>query len=265
MRTVDGLLSSMPLDDLRRRLGRTDATVLDLDGSMHRGVTQGVAALDLVRLIALRPERPADRQYLLPVMAAGGALAARWLAPGQRRRPAFNRGMIDLWCRSFRGVPMFYFRLAASRIPRHSYPGVQDTVARLAGRGPVCVVSVGLSLIVEEYVRQFAHGGRALISAYRCNRMETEVRDRREVFAGRYAEPMIATAAEKSAAGRAFLDEVGSRRPLVIGNDEGDLPLARLARRRGLAVGVHPPRRIRGEFDACLTHGDWRPLADLLV
>ena len=95
--------------------------------------------------------------------------------------------------------------------------------------------------------------------------MVREVRDRREVFAGRYAEPIIATAADKSAAGERFFRRVGARCPLVVGNDEGDVLLARQARARGgLAVGVRPPRRIRSEFDAWLTRGDWRPLAKLL-
>jgi len=257
------LVSSRPTGDLHRRLRETDAAVLDLDGCLHWGITQGVAALDLLGRIALDPERPGDRRFLVPVAAAGVALTARWLTG--RRRPALNRRMIDLWCRWFRGVPMSYFRLAAARIPGGSYPGVRATVDRLARRGPVRIVSVGLSVVVDEYVRQFTCAGRPLIHSFRCNRMLTETRERREVFAGRYAEPIIATPAEKAVAGERFFNEVGARHPLVIGNDEGDVPLAQLAQARGgLAIGVRPPRRLRHLFDVCLTRRDWRPLAALL-
>jgi phosphoserine phosphatase len=259
------LVSSLPPEELHRRLRATDATVLDLDGCLHWGITQGLAALDLFRRIAFHPEPIGDRRYLTPVALAGLASALKWFNPQRRWRPIRNQRMISLWCRSFRGVPMSYFQAAAQRIPGHSFPGVREAVTRLAQRGPVAIISVGLSVIVDEYVRQFTRQGLPLIAFYRCNRMLTEVRDRREVFAGRYAEPIIATPADKVAAGEHFLDRVGARHPLVIGNDEGETQLARLAQQRGgLAIAVRPPRRLRPLFDAYLTKGDWSTLAALL-
>jgi len=260
-----GLVSPIPTDALRVRLREADVALLDLDGSMHWGITQGVAAFHAFWRIAVRPERPSDRHFVLPLGLAGARLTAMQLNPGRPPAAIHNRRMIDVWCRTFRGVPMAYFRRAARHIPANSFTGVQQTITRLADRARVGIVSVGLEVIVREYVRQFSANGASHIAFYRCNRMETETRDGRETFAGTYQRPWIASPADKRRAGTEVMDALGARRPLLIGNDEGDVPLAHAVRERGgLAIGVAPPEAVRSAFDAWLAQPDWSPLAEML-
>jgi phosphoglycolate phosphatase-like HAD superfamily hydrolase len=260
------LMSTVPIADLQRRLRAADLALVDLDGSLLGGITQGLAALAVFAQVAMRPERLADRRFLLPLALTGiGAVAIR-AHYGRFHAGTFLGPLIRLWCWGFRGVPVSYFRRAASRLPRRSFPGVRRTLRRLAEQGPVGIISVGLDQVVHEFVRHFTDERGSLITFHRANRMLVELREGRMVYSGRYAAPMILSSAEKAEAGRALLDQYGARRPLFIGNDEGDLDLAALVRARGgLTLAVHPPRRLRRRFHAYLARSDWSPLADLLA
>lgn len=263
--TYRHLVSSVPIEHLRQRLKAADLAILDMDGSLHWGITQGVAALRLFWRLARHPDHAGDRRFLVPILLGGASLTAQHLLPAGAALSVRNRRMIDVWCRTFAGVPMTYFRRAARLIPSQSFPGVRETIERLARGARVGIISVGLDLVVHEYVRQFMHEGEPLLTFFRCNRMAIQRRRGREVFAGRYRPPMIVSARDKAQEGLAILYETRPAHPLVIGNDEGDVGLVQLVRRRnGLAIGVCPPRRLRPVFDAYLTVPDWSPLAELL-
>jgi len=144
----------VPVAELRAAFARTEIIALDLDECIFPGYTQVELGRRVARRVLLRPRRARDRRFLAQ-LAWGGVLfgvkeAKRLLGVGTPMRRLVRR-----YERVMRGIPEEYLAAAAREIPASSFALAAETVAELAARAPVGIVTLGLDVVARAYLEAF--------------------------------------------------------------------------------------------------------------
>ena len=255
------IVAARPLAELRAAYRRTDLVALDLDECIFPGFSQEALGARVARRLLRKPLHRGDRR-LFPRLLAGGVYRA-WTRLKQLvglRTP--SRQLIAWYEWTMRGIPEEYFARAARSLPKRSFPLAAETIALLAEHAPTGIVSLGLDVVARVYVASWPG-----LSYFEANTMIFEPGpDGERVFAGYDHERMFTAGEDKRRAIERRLAASGAATPLVIGHNDDDVPMARLARERGgLAIGVNPSSRLHDEFDAVATGPDWESVYALVV
>lgn len=261
----DALRSRLPLEELRRRLGRVELGAVDLDQCVFPGFSQSVLGYFIFGQIALAPRRAADLG-LLPRLLRGGLFIRRVELKQLLGRQPTNLALMLRYERSMRGIPEHYFCRGARWIPPRSFGGALEALALLGQRVPLGLISFGIQPIADQYRAQLnARAGAEVVVFAEANAIRfAPGKDGRPRFAG-YRGPIHFDPAHKLALLRRHLAARGAEVPLVIGNGRDEVPMAQYARAHGgLSIGVAPPPALRPAFDLLLTADSWQPLLALL-
>jgi hypothetical protein len=257
-----GVLSKLPADDVRSRLEACQVAFVDLDGCLFPGISYAaLAAFAWVELLLGRRGRAS--RYRLPGLTATlpHLYLKRWL--WRFDRTVSSRRLLHHFATLFRGLEMDVIERAADRLPAVPRRSVREALSRLARRMPVGILSMCLDSVGRAFQSRWTDDGPAVFSFHLTNRLRPVRRDGITVFSGRYLPPFHSTAADKAAAARQWLAAHGRTVPLVIGHDEDDVELAKLAEERGgLSIGIRPRRELRRHFRVVT---DWVSLAGFLA
>ncbi len=275
-----GIAVARPLEELRAAFARTDLFALDLDQCIFPRISQEA----LGEGIALRLLRGPGRR-LLPRMLVGGAYRA--LTHLKRffgaRTPAAR--LIAWYEWTMRGVPEVHFRETARELPPRSYPFAAETIALLVGHAPTGVATLGLDVVARTFVEQLpglsffdanvvvfcsdkrpACRGVGRPASGTLAATSQPERGEERVFACYDHSRLLDSGEAKRQAVERRMAAVGASVPTIIGHNEDDAPLARLARERGgLAIGFNPSPRVLNAFDAIATGPDWEAMYALVA
>jgi hypothetical protein len=262
-----GIESRFGRAELQQRLAAVDLVATDIDECLFPGFSQAVLGQMILYRLLTRPHTLGDLR-LVPQLVSGGAYVR---GVRLRRRLGWsipeNTRLMRRYEQSMAGIPEAYFRAGARTIPDRSFAGARRSLALLGRRAAVGLISFGIHLIAEEYMRQlnaaaeqpyvlFAEAnpiafdpgpdGRPAFTGYRCT-PRTQPRHKREALEQRMAEH-------------------GARYPLILGHGPDEIEMVALARKRGgLSIAFRPIPIADPHFDVVVRAPDWRPLARLLA
>ncbi|HUT35750.1 MAG TPA: hypothetical protein VNE39_19840 [Planctomycetota bacterium] len=255
------IVVARPLDELRAAYARTDLVALDLDECIFPGYSQEALGARAAWRLLRKPLRRRDWR-LLPRLCLGGAYRA-WTRAKQLVGAATPAAQLIAWYeRTMRGIPEEYFAQAAGRLPKHSLPLAAETVELLATHAPTGIVTLGLDVVARAYAERWPG-----LSFFEANTVVFRPGPGGgRVFEGYDRERMLAGGEDKRRAVERRLAQSGASVPTVVGHNDDDVPMARLARERGgLAVGFRPTPRLFDEFDAVAAGPDWESVYALIA
>jgi hypothetical protein len=250
--------------ELGERLRRSDIVAVDLDECVYPGFTQSDLGYLMFFAIAARPLDPSDRRFL-PQMIAGGAFVRKVALLRRLGHTWPTRELMQRYEQSMRGIPEDYFLSQVTRIPGRSNIDAIDVLRLLGRRAPLGLVSLGIDVIVAEYIRQLNGDGQPVVRFADSNRILFVDGDReKRVFQG-YGSPLLTGPEDKRRALEARMAQFQASCPLVIGNSGDEAAMASLASRRGgISIGIRPSKPDSPAFDVCVLERSWRSLRMLL-
>lgn len=253
------------MSELRRRIAGVDLVASDIDECLYPGFSQTYLGHLIFYQIVTRPTSATDVRFV-PQLLHGGAYIRKVNLLRRLGRTPSNATLMRRYEHSMWAIPEEYFLNGARTIPSRSFPGVVQTLALLGRRAKVGLVSFGIHLIAEEYMRHLNSlaQGRFVVFA-EANRIAFEPgADGRLIFAG-YRPPPRTDPHDKREALEQQLRQHSAHRPLVFGNGRDEGAMAALARERGgIAVGFRPTDQDAPAFDVVVRARDWEPMARLV-
>jgi len=261
-----GILTQRPVAELRAAFARTGLFALDLDECVFPGFSQAALGTRVLRHVLREPARAGDRRFL-PKLLFGGLYFAFTEARRFLGAPTPARRLFAWYDRVMRGIPEPYFRAAAQRLPRRSYPLAAETIELLAGHAPTGLVTLGLDVVAQAYLEQLRSAERPSLTFFDSNVMLFRPDARGEsCCAGYDHERLMADGAAKRRALERRLATHGAAVASVVGHGDADVPMARLARETGgLAIGFCPPQRLWDAFDAVVADRSWELMYALVA
>jgi len=264
-RIARGIHSRYDRDELRRRLSAVDLVACDIDECLFPGFSQTSLGHQIFYHIVTRPTAATDIRFV-PQLLHGGAYIRKVKLLRRLGRTPSNATLMRRYEHSMWAIPREYFDNGVRTVVERSFDGVPRTLALLGRQARVGLVSFGIHLIAEEYVRQLNRmaGGPFVVFA-EANPIDFQPgADGRPVFAG-YNPPPRTEPRHKREALQRQLDRFGARCPLVFGNGRDEGAMSDLARERGgLSLGFCPTPRDEAAFDLVVHRRDWRPIAGLV-
>ena len=261
-----GILTQRPVAELRAAFARTGLFALDLDECIFPGFSQAALGARVFRSLLREPARAGDRRFL-PKLLFGGLYFAFTEAKRFLGAPTAPRRLFAWYEWVMRGIPEAYFRQAARRLPRRSYPLASETIGLLASHAPTGLVTLGLDVVAQAYLEQFGTAERPGLTFFESNVLLFRPDGRGEsCCAGYDRERLMADGAAKRRALERRLATHGATVATVVGHNDEDVPMARLARETGgLAIGFHPPQRLWDAFDAVVADRSWELMYALVA
>lgn len=260
---LPGVRSELPLGELQERFAGCDIAAVDLDECMIPGFAQVVLARRILLRAGLRPHRLRD-WLRIPSLAKGGLAVTAFRTLDFIGFQVSRPKMMFFFERAMRRLPRAYFDHAVRGIGAMAYPNVREALALLSRRMPVGIVSFCLDTIVREFVREFNASGEEIVSFYESNRLSFVPEDGRDVLQGYDRSRFMTRPEDKRVALEERMQACGARRPLIIGQSDEDVGMARLAAERGgISIGFNPLRSCVGEFDVAAWGKSWQPVEEL--
>jgi hypothetical protein len=257
------LRSRFSLNELRERLLRSDIVAVDLDECIYPGFSQTDLGYLIFYAISTKPLASSDRGFL-PQMLSGGAYIRKVALLRRLGRAPSNRELMQRYEQSMYGIPEAYFITQARKIPARSHTDAIETLRILGRRAPLGLISLGIDVIANEYVRQVNGDGHPSIRFADSNRIVFASDGKGRRAFERYQSPLLLGREDKVRLLEARMAELGASCPLVIGNGEDEAAMASLARHRGgLSIGIKPSSSDAGDFDIWVTNRSWQPLRTL--
>jgi hypothetical protein len=260
-----GISSRYPGEELRARLLEIDLVASDIDECLFPGFSQSYLGHQIFYDIMTRPETITDLRFV-PQLVHGGAFIRKVKLLRRVGRPPENAVLMRRYEHSMWLVPQAYFLKGAQRIPGRSFRGVAETLALLGRRAPVGLISFGIQLIADEYMRQLNDAAaRPFVVFAEANPVVFEPgSDGRPAFKGYDPAPRTEPRHKREILEQRLQLHQASR-PLILGNGRDECEMAVLAAERaGLSVGFQPEPRDAQCFDVVLRTRDWLPLVGLL-
>ena len=256
--------SRLGFDELRKRYDGVDLVAVDLDECLFKGVSQSVLGrlifFDLVKDYRLG----STFRYVLKFI-----LGFLYLVVVELRkvmgRPIHTAALMRMYEKVMRGLPEEYFSRAAAKLPSRSAHGALMVLGELSQKAPVGITSIGIDVVLKEYISQAPAEPDRGLSFYDGNRIIFDERGGKSFFSGYDRRGIMRDAHDKEKALKRRITQYGAAAPLVVGHDENDAGMARLARAMGgIAIGLDPHRDCRDEFDVIIKSYNWYDLARLL-
>ena len=252
------ILAWQPVGELRETFARTDIIAIDLDECIFPGYSQTELGARIAWRLLRRPKTLGERRFLPRLVRGGAFFALREMKRFFGFHTPTTR-LVTQYERTLRGVPERYLREEATKLPRRSFTFAAETVALLASHAPTGIISLGLDVVMEAYMRQFRSDEGPSLSYFDANVVAFRPgKNGEHVFGGYDWSRLMADGADKCRALRRRMAEFGATVPTTVGHSDDDVDLARLTRELGgLAIGFCPPRRLWDAFDAIVTGRDW--------
>ena len=259
-RLSEGVYSKYTVEELRTRFKRVDLMIIDLDECLFPGYSQAKLGKLIFLDILLRVSNLRHWKFL-PQLLSGGIFIIM-----AKMKRAFgintsNLKMINRYERTMRNIPKKYFYDLAKHLPAMSYYRAMDTIKELSKKATVGIISLGADVILKEYLSQL----RPYLSFFDSNvLLFGKVKDRK-IFKGYQTEDLKTNNSHKREMLEKRLGEFGSVCPLVIGHNEDDAEMARVAQeRKGIGIGFNLSSSVKDTFDVRIMAKDWQPLYSLI-
>ena len=259
-RLSEGVYSNYTIQELQSRFKRIDLIVIDLDECLFPGFSQTTLGKLIFLDILLRISNLGDWKFL-PQLLSGGIFILT-----AKMKKAFgintsNLKMINKYERTMRKIPKKYFCNLAKHLPAMSYNRAVDTIKQLSKKARVGINSLGIDVILKEFLSQL----RPYLSFFDSNVLLFEKTKDREIFKGYETGNLKTNNLHKRQILEKRMVEFGAMHPLVIGHNEDDAEMARVAReRKGIGIGFNLSSSVEDTFDVRITAKDWQPLYRLI-
>ena len=257
---VHGVYSVYSLQDLKSRFSNIDLIAIDLDECVFPGYSQTILGAFIFFNIFFMPYKLKDWKYIYQLIN-GGLFITFTKIKTLFNINAGNIDLIDKYEKTMKGIPQIYFDKMARFIPRLSYIFSYSAVRDLSKKAPVGIVSFGLNVILDEYVRQFGKEDKSYISFYDSNTICFQGGK----FAGYLRSQLKTDKFDKKATLESKFSEYKARCPLVIGHNEDDLEMVKYAQENGgIGIGFNPKKAFEKYYDVVIKSWTWMPIYKLV-
>lgn len=246
-------------EETSKRLREVDLALIDMDGCVYPRTT-GLSLFKNCCLLYFGDRNIKIIFYIISFIAYYPIITFLNLT-----RLVGNRKLIYFFFGIFRGIPLSYLQAAAKPIPAKSFPGAKKALSILSKHAKAGFISFGLDVVLDEYKAQFKDKGRQIISFYDSNHYIWRKDGERIVSNGIEQEQLMIKASDKADRARKRIKEFGSKTPLVIGHNQGDLGMMKVAKEHGgLSLGFNPSSDVVKHCHIVVKAKDWQPLASYL-
>jgi len=253
-----------PFEELQRRFNNIDLIVIDFDECVFPSFSQTTLGKLIFWEILLNPLELSDFQFL-PSLLSGGLFISLARLRCRLNGRTNNLKMMIRYEETKMGIPLHYFKRAAVHIPSRSYFHSKRTIEELSKQAKVGIISFGVDIIMEEYMRQLNSGGECCISFYDCNTLRFERKGAREVFVGYRRDGLKISKVHKGELLERRIKQFNAKTPLVIGHNEDDTEMVRIAQKKnGVGIGFNPFPEVEYVFDINVFGKDWEHLCQLV-
>ena len=255
-----GVFAHEPYDSIKEKFRRLDLAVSDLDQCLFPGFTQIALTKSMFLTLLRKPELARNLNVKLKI-ANAALFTIKVKFKSLLKINTEHIDMIKKYEKVVEKIPREYFLRAAEELPAGSYRYGFDTLHLLSKRMPVGIITLGLDVIMREFVRQFARHNKSFISFYNANKVLFNTGNGTRVFDRYSGRKFMATAKDKSNALTARLKQFNVGHPLVIGHNAFEVDMARSAKEMGgLSVAFNPDKTFENEFDIIVRGKNWEPM-----
>jgi len=256
------IYAKYPFEELQRRFNKIDLVIIDFDECVFPGFSQTALGKLIFWEILLNPQKLADLRFL-PSLLSGGLFIFLAKLRHHLNGRTDNLEMMMRYEKTKKGIPLHYFRKKAVRIPPKSYFHSKRTMEELSKHAKTGIISFGVDIVMKEYMRQL-NGGKCCISFYDCNTLRFEKKGAREVFVGYQRDELKSDKIHKGVLLQKRVEQYNAKTPLVIGHDEDDTEMVRIAQEMGgIGIGFNPLPKVEHTFDIKVFGKDWEYLYQL--
>ena len=255
-----GVYSRPTKEELRIFLKELDLVVVDLDECIFPKITK-VALYKNICLLLMGSGQLKD-WVLLGRLLRGAVMMVLMRLVQKLCLGITNRQLIFYFARVIRPVPVPYLQRAVESIPGESYAGARQTLEVLSKKARVGIISQGLDVVLNEYVRQFSSQGKNTIDFWDGNILSGLITAREGPGAGKN---FILNSHDKEAPTRKRIAQFKAKRIIVIGHNSDDLVMIRVVREhKGMVVGFNPTKGIRKLCDIVVIGKSWMGLRQIV-
>lgn len=248
-----GVYSRLTKEELGIFLKELDLVVVDLDECISPRITK-VAMYKNICLF-LVGSRQLKNWILLGRLLGGAVMMVlmRWM---QRLGLGItNRQLISCFTKAIRFVPAPYLQRAVGSIPGKSYAGARETLEILSKKARVGIISQGLDIVLNEYVRQFSSQEESTIDFWEGNTLSALVNDLEGPGTDK---KFILNSQGKEAPTRKRIAQFKAKRIMVIGHNSDDLAMIKVVKEhKGIAIGFNPTKEIKKLCDIVVIGKNW--------
>lgn len=252
-----GIYSQHTKKELSAFLAAVDLVLIDLDGCIFPGIT-GVVMYKKVCYSLLR----LGKYSLFGRLLLGSIIISLMKFLQMLHLGLTNKKLILYFTKVIRPVPLSYLEEAVKLIPDRSYAGAKETLEILSKKARVGIISQGLDVVLEEYVRQFHKAKTSFIDFWKGNSLadlldyqDNPSRRNRFIFNSQDKELLV----------RKMIEDFQPKKIMVIGHDSGDLGMMAVVKeQRGIVVGFRPIKAAKKMCDIVITGADWTELKQII-
>lgn len=255
-----GVYSRPTKKELRIFLKELDLVVVDLDECISPRITK-VAMYKNICLFLAGSRQLKD--WVLLGRLLGGAVIMVLMRWAQKLGVGItNRQLMSCFVKAIRFAPTSYWQRAVESIPGKSYAGVRDTLETLSKKARVGIISQGLDVVLNEYVRQFNSQGKRVINFWEGNILSDLINNRDTSGTGKN---FILNSYGKEAPTRKRIAQFKAKRIIVIGHNSDDLAMIKVVKEhKGIVVGFNPTKEIRKLCDLVIIGKNWLGLKQVI-
>ena len=253
-----GVYSRYTREELKNALKDLDLVVADLDECIFPGITKVILYRNIC-LLLIR-SRQAKNCLLLGQLLTHALIVTlmklvQMLCPG-----ITNKQLILYFAKIIKPVSFSYLQKAAQSIPGRSYAGARETLEILSKKATVGIISQGLDIVLNEYVRQFNGSERSIIDFWDGNALSDLID-----WENRADNGFIFNQHDKEVHTRRSILQFGAKKAMVIGHNRDDLGMIRVVREYdGIVVGFNPTSEVEKWCDIVVTGKDWMRLKQIV-
>ena len=254
-----GVYSRYPIKELKDRFDCIDLAVIDLDGCLFPGYSQAVLGKFIFLKILLSLLSFRDLKFI-PQLLSGGLFITLNDLKKIIGITTPNLEMIDKYEKVMKGISFEYFTKMARHIPPMSYDGAIEAIEQLSKKCKVGIISLGIDIILKEYLRQFKS-----INFFDSNILRFRKAGNKDVFEGYERTNLKTDKFYKREMLEARLNEFEAKCLLVIGHNDDDIEMAKVAQgTKGLSIGFNVSSDIEDVFDIKIEARNWHPIHELI-
>lgn len=251
----------VPFSEAQRRFAACDICCVDLDQCLFPTFTQvALGAMAMGRTVVTPRLWPKLGQLI-----SGGSYIAKARVQSLLGRRPSNEELMQRFSQVMAGMPVDLIESLAKWLPRVSFPGWRDAMARIAKRMPTGMLSFSIQPIIEAYRRTHGWRGQPIFDLACGTPVEVARGQDGAVLLGRCDDGTDLTGPVKLKTLQRWMAERGAAVPLVIGHGPDEVPMAEFAHEQGgLSIGFRPKRQWSDRFDVVVQALTWRPVSRLL-
>jgi hypothetical protein len=253
-----------PFEELQKRFNQIDLIVIDFDECVFPHFSQTTLGKLIFWEILFNPLEWVDLKFL-PSLLFGGFFICLSRIRHRLSGIVDNLEMMKGYEETMMGIPLLYFKKAAVRIPPRSYFYSKVAIEELSKQAKIGIISFGVDIIMEEYMKQLNGGGKCCVSFYNCNILRFERKGAREVFVGYRRDELKTNKIHKGELLERRIKQFNAKTPLVIGHNEDDTEMVKIAQvMNGIGIGFNPLPEVEHAFDIKVFGKDWEYLCQLV-